>query len=155
MHNKKIKIPDQNLELEIRKLINHPTGEINEELLLPIKECKFDSVKIKDLDGWGNLSVSNLKFSIESKREINFDEQAYSFLTTDYIQTNIESKSKYAIHRLDVPETRTLDGNLKSETYGAELLNPHYKIDNKKSSPKKSIKVVGGAHTFLPSKYRE
>ena len=34
--------------------------------------------KIKDLDGWGNLSVSNLKFSIESKREINFDKFIYS-----------------------------------------------------------------------------
>ena len=34
--------------------------------------------KIKDLDGWGNLSVSNLKFSIESKREINFDRFIYS-----------------------------------------------------------------------------
>jgi len=38
----------------------------------------LDYNKIRSLDGWGNLSVSNLKFSIESKREINFDKFIYS-----------------------------------------------------------------------------
>ena len=33
---------------------------------------------IKKLDGWGNLSVSNLKFSIESKREISFEKFIFS-----------------------------------------------------------------------------
>ncbi len=39
---------------------------------------RLDYNKIRSLDGWGNLSVSNLKFSIESKREINFDKFIYS-----------------------------------------------------------------------------
>ncbi len=34
--------------------------------------------KIKDLDGWGNLSVSNLKYSIDSKRKISFYRFIYS-----------------------------------------------------------------------------
>ena len=38
----------------------------------------LDYDKIKALDGWGNLSVSNLKFSIESKKEIDFHKFIYS-----------------------------------------------------------------------------
>ena len=33
---------------------------------------------IKDLDGWGNLSVSNLKYSIDLKRKINLDRFIFS-----------------------------------------------------------------------------
>ena len=82
------------------------------------------------------------------KREINFDEQAYSFLTTDYIQANIESKSKNAIHRLDVPETRILDEDFKSDTYGSIILNPNYRINYEASSPKKMLTVM---LTFITS----
>ena len=38
----------------------------------------LDYNKIKTFDGWGNLSVSNLKFSIESKKEIDFYRFIYS-----------------------------------------------------------------------------
>jgi DNA ligase (NAD+) len=38
----------------------------------------LDYDKIKTFDGWGNLSVSNLKFSIESKKEIDFYRFIYS-----------------------------------------------------------------------------
>ena len=76
------------------------------------------------------------------KREIGFDEQAYSFLTTDYIQTDIESKSKNAIHRLDVPKTRILDLDPISKTYGTEILNPEYRINYDKSSPKILLNIM-------------
>ena len=38
----------------------------------------LDYDNIKKLDGWGNLSVSNLKFSIESKKEISFEKFIFS-----------------------------------------------------------------------------
>jgi DNA ligase (NAD+) len=39
---------------------------------------KLNYNKIKNLDGWGNLSVLNLKYSIDSKRKIPLDKFIYS-----------------------------------------------------------------------------
>ena len=39
---------------------------------------KLDFEKIKKLDGWGNLSVSNLKHAIEKSKKINLDRFIYS-----------------------------------------------------------------------------
>ena len=39
---------------------------------------KLDYDKIKNLDGWGNLSTSNLKYSIDSKKKISLDKFIYS-----------------------------------------------------------------------------
>ena len=39
---------------------------------------KLDYKKIKNLDGWGNLSTSNLKYAIESKKNIPLDKFIYS-----------------------------------------------------------------------------
>ena len=39
---------------------------------------KLDYEKIRNLDGWGNLSTSNLKYAIESKRNISLDKFIYS-----------------------------------------------------------------------------
>ena len=86
--------------------------------------------------------VEKIEEMNNKKREIAFDEQAYSFLTTDYIQTNIESASKNAIHRLDVPLTRILDNHPNSETFGYKIINPDYRIDFKKSSPKRLLIVL-------------
>ncbi len=38
----------------------------------------LDYKKISNLDGWGNLSVSNLKYSIDIKKKINLDKFIYS-----------------------------------------------------------------------------
>ncbi len=38
----------------------------------------LDYKKISNLDGWGNLSASNLKFSIETKKKISLDKFIYS-----------------------------------------------------------------------------
>ncbi len=45
---------------------------------LPQDIFHLDYDNIKKLDGWGNLSVSNLKFSIESKKEISFEKFIFS-----------------------------------------------------------------------------
>ena len=45
---------------------------------LPQDIFKLDYEKIKNLEGWGNLSVSNLKYSIDSKKKILLDKFIYS-----------------------------------------------------------------------------
>jgi len=45
---------------------------------LPHDIFKLDYEKIEKLEGWGKLSVSNLKYSIDSKRSISLDKFIYS-----------------------------------------------------------------------------
>ena len=45
---------------------------------LPQDIFRLDYEKIKNLDGWGNLSASNLKYSIDSKKKISLDRFIYS-----------------------------------------------------------------------------
>ena len=45
---------------------------------LPQDIFKLDYEKIKNLDGWGNLSASNLKYSIDNKKKISLDRFIYS-----------------------------------------------------------------------------
>jgi len=45
---------------------------------LPYDIFKLDYEKIKKLEGWGKLSVSNLKYSIDSKKSISLDKFIYS-----------------------------------------------------------------------------
>ncbi len=56
---------------------------------------KLDYKKISNLDGWGTLSVSNLKFSIENKRKINFDKFIYSLGIRHIGQENAKLLSKH------------------------------------------------------------
>ena len=49
------------------KLIRYPQDIFN-----------LDYEKISKLDGWGNLSVSNLKYSIENKKKISLSKLIYS-----------------------------------------------------------------------------
>ena len=45
---------------------------------LPQDIFKLNYEKIKNLEGWGNLSVSNLKYSIDNKKKISLDKFIYS-----------------------------------------------------------------------------
>jgi len=45
---------------------------------LPQDIFKLDYKKIKTFDGWGELSISNLKYSIEEKKKISFERFIYS-----------------------------------------------------------------------------
>ena len=51
----------------IKKIIRYPQDIFN-----------LNYNKIKNLDGWGNLSVSNLKYSIDMKRTIDLDRFIFS-----------------------------------------------------------------------------
>mgnify|MGYP000515921329 FL=1 len=45
---------------------------------LPQDIFKLDYEKIKGLEGWGNLSVSNLKYSIDDRKKISLEKFIYS-----------------------------------------------------------------------------
>ena len=45
---------------------------------LPQDIFKLDYEKIKELEGWGNLSVSNLKYSIDNRKKISLEKFIYS-----------------------------------------------------------------------------
>jgi len=45
---------------------------------LPQDIFKLDYEKIKDLEGWGDLSVSNLKYSIDNSKKITLDRLIYA-----------------------------------------------------------------------------
>tara|TARA_B100000214_G_scaffold361600_1_gene325174 strand:- start:927 stop:2960 length:2034 start_codon:yes stop_codon:yes gene_type:complete len=72
--------------------------------------------KIKDLDGWGNLSVSNLKYSIDSKRKISF----YRFIYSLGIRHIGQENAKLLALHLKKPENFFKFVNKKNFT---EVLN--------------------------------
>ena len=113
--------------------------EKQKDLLKFIKENAQD-IALQDVEKMEQIN--------NKKREIGFDEQAYSFLTRDYIQANIEAQSQGAIHRLDVPETRVIN----SETGKAqeEIINPEYRVNKQKSYPKRALIVI---LTFITSTF--
>ena len=45
---------------------------------LPQDIFKLNYKKIRDLEGWGDLSVSNLKYSIDVKKKISLEKFIYS-----------------------------------------------------------------------------
>ncbi len=66
------------------KLIRYPQDIFN-----------LDYKKISNLDGWGNLSVANLKYSIEQKKRITLSKFIYSLGIRHIGQENAKLLSKY------------------------------------------------------------
>ncbi len=56
---------------------------------------KLDYEQIKNLDGWGNLSTSNLKYSIDSKKKISLDRFIYSLGIRHIGQENARLLAKH------------------------------------------------------------
>ncbi len=56
---------------------------------------KLDYEQIKNLDGWGNLSTSNLKYSIDSKKKISLDRFIYSLGIRHIGQENAKLLAKH------------------------------------------------------------
>ena len=63
-------------------------------LFRPSKRC-LDYNKIKTLEGWGELSVSNLKFSIEEKKKISLEKFIYSLGIRHIGQENAKLLAKH------------------------------------------------------------
>jgi len=62
---------------------------------LPQDIFKLDYEKIKNLEGWGNLSVSNLKYSIENKKNISLEKFIYSLGIRHIGQENAKLLAKH------------------------------------------------------------
>ena len=62
---------------------------------LPQDVFKLDYEKIKNLEGWGNLSVSNLKYSIDTKKKISFDKFIFSLGIRHIGQENAKLLAKH------------------------------------------------------------
>ena len=62
----------EGLEKSCRKLLG------NKILRFPQDIYKLDYKKISNLEGWGDLSVSNLKYSIDKSKNVSFDRFLYA-----------------------------------------------------------------------------
>ena len=62
---------------------------------LPQDIFKLDYEKIKKLEGWGNLSVSNLRYSIENKKNITLEKFIYSLGIRHIGQENAKLLAKH------------------------------------------------------------
>jgi len=90
------------------KLIKYPQDIFN-----------LDFKKIKNLDGWGDLSVANLKFAIDSKRKISLEKFIYSLGIRHIGQENakllaihIKTDDNFfkLLNTIDNNELRNIDG---------------------------------------------
>jgi len=80
---------------------------------------KLDYDKIKNLDGWGGLSTSNLKYAIDSKKKISLDKFIYSLGIRHIGQENakllarhlksVSNFFKLSLNR-DASELKNIDG---------------------------------------------
>ena len=77
---------------------------------------KLDFIKISKLEGWGNLSVSNLKYSIEDKKNISLSKFIYSLGIRHIGQENAKILAK----NMKNPENFF---NLRNRTNFNDLLN--------------------------------
>ena len=80
---------------------------------------KLDYEKIKNLEGWGNLSVSNLKYAIENKKKISLDKFIYSLGIRHIGQENAKLLARHLKSannffklslRKDTDELKNIDG---------------------------------------------
>ena len=79
---------------------------------LPQDIFKLDYNKIEKLEGWGKLSVNNLKFSIDQKKKISLDRFIYSLGIRHIGQENaklIARYSKSSLNFLKLSEDNNID----------------------------------------------
>ena len=85
---------------------------------------------IKSLDGWGNLSVSNLKYSIDSKRTINLDRFIFSLgirhiglENSKLIANHLKNPQKFfnLIKEKNIKDLLNLDGIGQTQISSLEL----------------------------------
>ena len=80
---------------------------------LPQDIFSLDYNKIENLEGWGKLSVVNLKFSIEQKKQISLDRFIYSLGIRHIGQENaklIARHLKTAINFFKLPDNKNIEG---------------------------------------------
>ena len=105
---------------------------------LPPDIFKLDYIKIKNMEGWGSQSVSNLKYSIDLRKKISLDRFIYALGIRHIGLENAKLLSRYLKNKKKFLELAKI-GNLN------ELLN----IDGIGETQIKSIKNFFGNKTNL------
>jgi DNA ligase (NAD+) len=86
---------------------------------------KLDYHKIKNLDGWGELSVENLKYSINNKRNVSLDRFIYSLGIRHIGLENAKLLAKYFIsfsnfkklsNKIHIDDILNIDGIGEAQT---------------------------------------
>ena len=86
---------------------------------------KLDYHKIKNLDGWGELSVENLKYSINNKRNISLDKFIYSLGIRHIGLENAKLLAKYFVsfsnfkklsNKIHIDDILNIDGIGEAQT---------------------------------------
>ena len=86
---------------------------------------KLDYHKIKNLDGWGELSVENLKYSINNKRNISLDRFIYSLGIRHIGLENAKLLAKYFVsfsnfkklsNKIHIDDILNIDGIGEAQT---------------------------------------
>ena len=79
---------------------------------LPQDIFSLDYIKIKKLEGWGNLSATNLKFSIDQKKKITLEKFIYSLGIRHIGQENaklIARHLKSSLNFLQLSDSKNID----------------------------------------------
>ena len=85
-------------------------------ITLPQHIFNLDYNKIEKLEGWGRLSVTNLKFSINQKKIISLERFIYSLGIRHIGQENaklIARHLKSSLNFLKIPENNNIDNSIK------------------------------------------
>jgi len=123
---------------------------------LPQDIFKLNYETIKNLDGWGNLSVSNLKYSIESKKIIELDKFIYSLGIRHIGQENAKLlarhlKSSINFFKLsenkDMSELSNIDGIGKTQiksikNFFSNNINIEVLLELKKILKIKNLEII-------------
>ena len=93
---------------------------------LPQDIFNLDYKKIESLDGWGSLSVNNLKYSINERKNISFERYIYSLGIRHIGLENAKLISKYLISSanfLKLSKSKNFDDLLNIDGIGETQIN--------------------------------
>tara|TARA_B110001452_G_scaffold191339_1_gene161479 strand:+ start:347 stop:2377 length:2031 start_codon:yes stop_codon:yes gene_type:complete len=115
---------------------------------LPQDIFSLDYKKIEKLEGWGNLSVSNLRFSIEQKRKISLERFIYSLGIRHIGQENaklIATHLKSAVNFFRLSDYKNIENLSNIDGIGETQINSIKNYFNNK----KNIEVLSDLNRSL------
>jgi DNA ligase (NAD+) len=115
---------------------------------LPQDIFSLDYKKIEKLEGWGNLSVSNLRFSIEQKRKISLERFIYSLGIRHIGQENaklIATHLKSAVNFFRLSDHKNIENLSNIDGIGETQINSIKNYFNNK----KNIEVLSDLNRSL------
>ena len=99
---------------------------MKEKIFLSKDIFDLDFKKIESLDGWGSLSVNNLKYSINQRENISLERYIYSLGIRHIGLENAKLISKYlksSINFLKLSKSKNFDDLLNIDGIGETQIN--------------------------------